>query len=69
MKDWFDAKEALASGEARPVALYCVNAADLTRRITSCFTSSFDANPLAVAATGEDWEGVIGARRVVRLEC
>jgi hypothetical protein len=57
MKDWFDAKEALASGEAQPVALYCVDAADLTRRITSCFTSSFDANPLAVAATGEDWEG------------
>ena len=30
--DWFDAKEALASGEAQPVALYCADAADLTRR-------------------------------------
>ena len=57
MKDWFDAKEALASGEAQPVAPYCVDAADLTRRIATCFTSSLDAKPLAVAATGEDWEG------------
>src|SRR5438270_3180088 len=57
MKDWFDAKEALARGEAQPVVLYCVDAADLTRRIASCFTSSLDANQLAVSATGEDWEG------------
>jgi hypothetical protein len=57
MKDWFDAKEALASGRAQPVALYCVDAADLMRRAASCFTSSPNTKPLAVAATGEDWEG------------
>lgn len=56
MTDWFEAKEALASGEATPVALYCTDAADLTRRIVSYYRSLHTTDPAAVESASEDWE-------------